>query len=96
MIPVPEAYDTPDTYRDSDEPVQVGTTDLEGYSASTSKPGIWKRSFSVSEYTGISHPLWRAENNDFFKKAILAQRDSDQSDAAPQVKVLAHVGVVFL
>lgn len=80
---VPEAYDRPDTYRNSDQPIEVGTTDLEGYSAS--KGGI--------QFKPMKHPrsLRCTENNGFFSKAISTQREDYQPDALPQVKVLAHV-----
>lgn len=80
---VPEAYDEPDSSEENGDRLEVGTTDLEGYSAS-------KSMYPTPE--GFLHAdRIILGDNGFFVKAILSQREEDQQQSAPEVKVLAHV-----
>ena len=88
-LPVPEAYSAPDRSL-SGEPLSIGTTELEGYSAPDSKRHPDCNLAILTSDTA---------NSGFFEKALLAQSEvgavdflDDFVDAAPlpEVKVLAH------
>lgn len=75
---VPEAYDEPDSSEENGDRLEVGTTDLEGYSAS-------KSMYPTPE--GFLHAdRIILGDNGFFVKAILSQREDDQQQLSQRLK----------